>query len=96
MKKNRTIQIKALDPVGCEIDKSHKMNYHKVGYRTGKAPEEYPSKKIMVDGIEIELQEEPMKKVRYLLCIGDYEYLVSRDGRIIDVVVGPEKHKIKL
>jgi hypothetical protein len=79
MKKSRTIQIKALDPTGCEIDKSRKMNYYKVGYRTGKTPEEYP------------INEEPMRKVRYLLSIGDYEYLVNRDGRITEVIVGPEK-----
>ncbi len=96
-KNKRFIQLQAIDPTGISFDKTRKMDYYFIGYRNNhksRPPEEYPSKKIMVDGIELELQEEPMKKVRYLLTIGDYEYIVNRDGKIVDVIVGPDKNNM--
>ena len=84
-KNKRFVQIKAFDPVCVEIDKTKKMNYYNIGYRGSeklKAPEEYP------DG------EEPIGQIRYLLTIGDYEYFVTRDGKIMDVVSGPDKNNM--
>lgn len=83
-KHNRTIQLQAIDPTGISFDKTNKMSYYRVGWRNGNTPEEYPP------------HQEPMKQVRYLLSIGDYEYIVNRDGKITDVITGPDKHKFKI
>lgn len=80
-KDSRKIVFEAIDPTGHPFE-SVEVSYYNLGYK--KPPEEYPSKKIVVDGIELELLEEPMKKVRYILKIGDYEYLVSRSGEIME------------
>jgi hypothetical protein len=91
-KDSRKIVFEALDPTGHPFD-SVEVSYYNLGY-DNKPPEEYPSKKIVVDGIELELLEEPMKKVRYLLKIGDYEYLVSRSGEIMEQIK-PERKMIE-
>ena len=70
----RKIKIEALDPCGIVIESSEEINYYNLGYK--KPPEEYP----IVNGI----QHEPMKKVRYLLTIGDFKYLVNRKGEILE------------
>lgn len=80
---SRKIVFEAIDPTGQSYD-SVEVSYYNLGY--DKPPEEYPSTKIMHNDIELELQEEPMKKVRYLLKIGDFEYFVSRNGKIMEQV----------
>lgn len=80
---SRKIVFEAIDPTGHPYE-SVEMSYYNLGYE--KPPEEYPNTKIMHNGIELELQEEPMKKVRYLLKIGEFEYLVSRNGEIMEQI----------
>jgi hypothetical protein len=67
----RKIILEAVDPTGVTID-IIELDYYEHGYEKEFAPESYPK------------GEEPMKQVRYILTIGDYKYLVKRNGKIID------------
>tara|TARA_B110000503_G_C7121834_1_gene402848 strand:+ start:485 stop:802 length:318 start_codon:yes stop_codon:yes gene_type:complete len=67
----RKIIFEAVDPTGVTID-IIELDYYEHGYRKETAPEGYPK------------GEEPRKQVRYILTIGDYKYLVNRNGRIIE------------
>jgi hypothetical protein len=70
MKEKRKIKFEALGPTGEPIGEPIEMNYYNLGYNT--PPEEYPA------------GQEPMKKVRYLLTIGEHQYWVNREGKIFD------------
>ena len=67
----RKIILEAVDPTGCTIDVIE-FDYYEHGYEKEFAPESYPK------------GEGPMKQVKYILTIGDYKYLVKRDGKIVD------------
>lgn len=82
---NRKIKIVALDPTGVEEGASQEVDYAYVGYDN---PPELDPRNNEPFGYE------PMKKVRYLLKIGSYEYIVSRDGEIIDYITGPNRLNI--
>ena len=69
----RKIILEAIDPTGVTID-ILELDYYEHGYEKEFAPESYPK------------GEEPMKRVRYILTIGDYKYIVNRDGKIVDTV----------
>ena len=73
----RKIIFEAVDPTGVTID-IIELDYYEHGYRKGTAPEGYPK------------GEESRRQVRYILIIGDYKYLVKRDGKIVDHIIKPK------
>jgi len=76
--KNRKIKIELLDPCGVVIESSDSIDYYNMGYKSdAKKPEEYP----IVNG----LQTVPMRTVRYKLTVGDFQYLIDRNGKILEI-----------
>ena len=82
----RKIKIEVCDPVGMPIGNSVEIDYYTLGWENQRPPEEHPD--IIVGGIPI--KGEPMKKVRYILTIGDHKYWVKRSGQIIDQITQNE------
>ena len=70
----RKIILEAVDPTGVTID-IIELDYYEHGYEKEFAPESYPK------GEESRRLD---RQVRYILTIGDYKYLVKRDGKIVD------------
>ena len=72
---NRKIEMKLINPTG-ETIKSVKADYFDLCHAM--PPEDYPS------------GHEPMKRNRYILSVGDHEYMISRDGQIIEQISRPD------
>lgn len=68
-KPDRTITMSLIDPVGTPI-KSVSLDYTELCHNI--PPEDYPP------------MNEPMRKNRYIITIGEHQYFVSRRGEIID------------
>jgi hypothetical protein len=82
----RKIRLEACDPVGQVSEKFVEADYYTLGWENQRPPEEYPD--IVIGGMPI--KGEPMKKVRYILTIGDHKYWVKRSGQIIDQITQNE------
>lgn len=79
MLKDRHLKIELLDPCGNVIESSEIIDYYNLGYNSEtKKPEEYP----LVNG----LQTVPMRNVRCLLTVGDFKYLIGRNGEILETI----------
>lgn len=85
-KNDRKIRLEVCDPVGMPTGNFVESDYYTLGWENQRPPEEYPD--IIVGGIPI--KGEPMKKVRYILTIGDHKYWVNRNGQIIEQITQNE------
>lgn len=72
---SRKIEMKLVDPAGKKI-KSVEADYFDLCHAM--PPEDYPA------------GHEPMKKNRYILSVGEHEYIISRNGQIIEQISRPE------
>jgi hypothetical protein len=82
----RKIRLEACDPTGQVSETFVEADYYTLGWENRMPPEEY--KVIVVDGMPI--KGEPMRKIRYILTIGDHKYWVKRSGQIIDQITQNE------
>jgi len=74
----RKIILETLDPTGVVTGKSIEINYYNLGWEK-MAPEDYPE------------GQEQMKKLRYLITLGDHQYWMSRSGQIINQLTNKEE-----
>lgn len=74
-KSERLVILEQVDATGKPTGPPLSFDYNELGYEDGRRkPEEYPP------------GEEPMRKVRYKLTMGDYTYMMSRNGALIDTI----------
>lgn len=71
MSENRKISLVYVDPTGVTIDDPIELDYSNIGYS-----------KPAFEGEE----GDKLKYARYLLTVGEHQYLISRDGEIISKI----------
>lgn len=72
----RKIKLELIDPVGIPVGKSIEIDYYNLVQKT--PPEDESD--FGIPG------HEPRLQTRYLLIIGDYTYLINREGAILEMV----------